>query len=117
MDTQQVLELLRKELRAVREADDRFKAWQEEMAAETRATQARTATIREKMGTSHMEMVSAFKPEIEEETMACREMMDARLEEEQPASLDMKPEAAEREVPIEMPVGEPKKKRRRDQNQ
>jgi hypothetical protein len=58
------------------------------------------------MGASHMEMVSAFKPEIEEETMA---------------SVDTKPEVAQQEVPIEeaevMPVGEPKKKRRRDRNQ
>jgi hypothetical protein len=53
--------------------------------------------------------------------MACQEM-EARLEEEEPASVDMKPEVAQDEkVPIEdttvMAVGEPKKKRRRDRNQ
>jgi hypothetical protein len=48
------------------------------------------------MGTSHMGMVSTFKPEIEEETMACRETTEARLEEEKPTSVDMKPEAAEK---------------------
>jgi hypothetical protein len=57
----------------------------------------------------------------EKETMACQEM-EERLEEEKPTSLDRKPEAAEeRQVPEEnaevMPVGEPKKKRRRDRNQ
>jgi hypothetical protein len=52
------------------------------------------------------------------ETMACQEM-EARQEEEEPSSVDRKPEVAEqREVPVEdtevMPVGEPKKKRRRE---
>ncbi|PNF32272.1 hypothetical protein B7P43_G17489 [Cryptotermes secundus] len=47
--------------------------------------------------------------------------MEAHLVEEEPASVDRKPEAAElREVPVQdaevMPVGEPKRKRRRDQN-
>jgi hypothetical protein len=124
---QQMMELLRKELRAEREAaekraDDRFKAWREktaamreELVAETEATreetgaiQARTEAMREKMGTSHMEMVSEFKPEIEEDTMACREATEARLEEEKPASVDTKPAAAQQEeVPLVIPVGEP----------
>jgi hypothetical protein len=143
MDIQQMLELLRKESRAEREAaekraDDKFKAWREELVTEmeatreeTRAIQAmtevtqadtkviktRTAAMQEKMGASNMEMVSAFKPEIEEETMGCREMTEVHLEEEKPASVDTKPEAAQQEeVPVEnakvMPVGEPKKKRR-----
>jgi hypothetical protein len=52
--------------------------------------------------------------------MACQEM-EAR-QEEKATSLDRKLEAAEeREVPVEdaevMPVGEPRKKRRRDRNQ
>jgi hypothetical protein len=51
--------------------------------------------------------------------MACQEM-EARLEEEEPTSVDMKPKAAqEKEVPVEdatvMLVGEPKKKRSKDQ--
>jgi hypothetical protein len=49
---------------------------------------------------------------------ACQETMEARLEEEKPASMEMKPEVADEEVPledaVEMPVGEPRK-RRRDQ--
>jgi hypothetical protein len=45
--------------------------------------------------------------------------MEARLEEKGPTSVDRKPEAAQQEeVPLQdaevMPVGEPKKKRRRD---
>ena len=51
------------------------------------------------------------------ETLACLEM-EARPEEEEPASVNRKPEAAEqREFPVEavtvMPVRRPKKKRRR----
>jgi hypothetical protein len=61
-------------------------------------------------------------PITQKETMACREKAEARLEEEDPASVDMKPEVAQDEtVPVEdatvMPVGQPKKKRRRDRNQ
>jgi hypothetical protein len=55
-----------------------------------------------------MEMVSKFKPEIEEETMACREAMEVHLEEEKPVSVYKKPAAAQQEdVPIVIPVGEP----------
>jgi hypothetical protein len=63
--------------------------------AEMEAIGARTAAMQEKMGASHMEMVSAFKLEIKEETMACQETTKAHLEEEKLASVDMKPEAAE----------------------
>jgi hypothetical protein len=54
-----------------------------------------------------------------EETVACQEKTEVRLEEEEPTSVDRTPEVAqEREVPredaVEMPVGEPRK-RRRDQ--
>jgi hypothetical protein len=127
--------------------DANSKAWREEMAAERRATQARTEAtraetraiqakteaMRRRIGTSHKEMFAETKPERDMETMACRETTEAHLEEEEtmacqemearpeekePTSSDMKPEAAERrEVPVEdaevMPVGEPKKKRRR----
>jgi hypothetical protein len=86
---------------------------------ETEAIKARTKTMQENMGTSHKEIMAEIKPRRDMETMACQEM-EARLEGEQPTSLDRKPEAAERrEVPLEdtevMPVEEPKKKRRRDQ--
>jgi hypothetical protein len=49
------------------------------------------------------------------ETMACQEM-EAHQEEDEPSSVDRKPEVAEREVPVEdaevMLVGEPKKRHR-----
>jgi hypothetical protein len=71
----------------------------------------------EKTDASHKEILAETKPERDMETMACREMTEARLEEEKPTTVNRKPEAAEqREVPVEdaevMPVGEPKKKRR-----
>jgi hypothetical protein len=57
----------------------------------------------------------------QEETMAFQETMKARLEEEEPASVEMKPEVAhEQEVPLEdavvMPVGEPRRRRRDQQH-
>jgi hypothetical protein len=114
---QQMMELLLKEMRAWGEKID---AKTRTTKAKTEAIKARTRAMRKKMGASHMDMVSAFKPEIEEETMACREMTEARPEEEKMLTLvNMKPEMVEQqEVPVEdaevMPVGEPKKKRRRD---
>jgi hypothetical protein len=125
-----MMQLLLKEMRAWREKMDAetratqarteaTKARTEATKAETEVIKARTRAMREKMGASHMEMVSAFKPEIEEETMACRETMEAHQEEEKLTSPDGKPEAAQKaEVPAEnatvMLVGEPKKKRHRD---
>jgi hypothetical protein len=40
-----------------------------------------------------------------EETMACQETMEVRLEEEEPTSVEMKPEVAHEEVPLELGVG------------
>jgi hypothetical protein len=118
MEMHQMMELLLKKLRINNEEilakiDANSKAWREEMAAERRATetraiQERTEAMREKMGTSHMEMVFSFKPEIEKETMAFREASGARLEEEKSASVDTKPPAAQQEeVLIVISVGEP----------
>jgi hypothetical protein len=55
------------------------------------------------------------------ETMACQETMEARLEVEEPASVDTTPEVADdQEVPVEddeeMPAGEPRKRRRDRRN-
>jgi hypothetical protein len=51
-----------------------------------------------------------------EETTACQETMEARLEVEEPASVDMTPEVADEEVPSKnaevMAAGGPKKRRR-----
>jgi hypothetical protein len=110
MESQQMMELLLKKSRA----------GQEEM----RMNQAKTDAVllaMQMMESSHREIVAEVKPEMDVMTKACQEM-EERLEEEQPTSLDRKPEAAEqREVPVEdakvMPIGELKKKRRRDQNQ
>jgi hypothetical protein len=85
------------------------------------AYQAKTDTFlptMQEMETSHKETAAVIEPENEVNTMACQGM-EARQEEEKPPSLDTKPEAAQREeVPVEdaevIPVGEPKKKRRRD---
>jgi hypothetical protein len=123
------------ELMAKLDADS--KAWRERMAAERRAIEAeteaiktRTRAIRENMGASLREMVAeatpernmetaaAFEPQTEVNTMACQGM-EALPEEEKPTSADRKPEAAEEyEVPAEnaevIPVGEPKKERRKD---
>jgi hypothetical protein len=78
------------------------------------AYQAKTDAVLPAM----QETATAFEPEIEVNTMACQGM-EAHQEEEKPASLDTKPEAAQRkEVPVEdaevIQVGELKKKRRRD---
>jgi hypothetical protein len=47
-----------------------------------------------------------------EETMACLEKTEVRLGKEEPASVEMKPEVVDEEVPREdaarMPVGEPR---------
>jgi hypothetical protein len=64
-------------------------------------------------------MVAKTKPERDMETMACRETMEAHLEEEELTSVGKKPEAAEQqELPIEdatvMLVGEPKRIWHRD---
>jgi hypothetical protein len=80
---------------------------------------ARTEAMRRDIGSSHMEMVSAFKPKIEEETMACRESTETRLEGKKPTSPDRKPEAAQKEEVLTenaevIPVGEPRKKWRKD---
>jgi sRNA-binding protein len=93
MEMQQMMEFFRKQLRADREyflakmdanqakADADRKAWREKIVADTRATQAeteaikaRTAAMREIMGTSHKEMVAEIKPGRDMETIACQEM-------------------------------------------
>jgi hypothetical protein len=69
---------------------------------------------RENMGTSHKEMVSEFKPEIEEETVAYQEM-EARQDEQKPTPVNRKPEAAEHqeEVPKEDAIAKPVNGRKR----
>jgi hypothetical protein len=97
------------------------KVWREQMDAETEANRRETVVIRAETKARREEMAAMRDKRVNEnheETMACQEM-EARQEEKGPTSVETKPEAAQKEeVPVEaaevMPVGEPKKKRRRD---
>jgi hypothetical protein len=136
MEMQQMMEMLLKEIRAnqVKAVPDREerKAERKTDKEEIRSNQAKLlATMeaaQEKAETRHKEFLARIDArwnawrEImnanHDETVAYQEE-EAHPEEEKPASVDMKPEAAEqREVPVQdatvMPVEEPKKKRRRD---
>jgi hypothetical protein len=98
----------------------------EDMSADMKARLEEIAALTDKIwaarqemrNVSHKEAAAVIEPETEVNMMACQGM-EAHQEEEKPASLDTKPEAAQQEeVPVEdaevIPVGEPKKKRRRD---
>jgi hypothetical protein len=119
-----------KELLAKMEADRKIdkeerkadRVQMQEMMKMMQAYQAKTDAVlpaTQVTETSHKETAAVIEPENEVERMACQGM-EARPEEEKPTSAERKPEAAkQREVPAEnaevIPVGEPKKKRRRDQ--
>jgi hypothetical protein len=116
-DIQLIFEML-KEFKA------ESKAWREELAAETRATQARTQMIKAetkaiegRTAAMREKRLKANMKAWQDETLACQEM-EARPEEKL-TSVDRKPETAEeRQVPEEnaevIPVGEPRNKRRKD---
>jgi hypothetical protein len=91
METQQILELLLARLDAYTKATEGMKFAMQSMRSEIENTR--------------------------EETMACQEKTEARLEGEEPTSVDMEPDVAHQEVPREdaaiMPVGV-RRKRRRD---
>jgi hypothetical protein len=97
-----------------------MKANQAKVMAKLDAYQAKTEAgllAMQVMETSHKGIVAETKPETEIKTMACQEM-EARQEEKKPTSPDRKPKAAQKEeVPAKnaevIPVGEPRKKRRR----
>jgi hypothetical protein len=118
-----------KELLAKMEADRKIdkeerkadRAQTQQMMKMLQAYQAKTDAIlpaTQVMETNLKETTASFKPETDEvETMACQGM-EARPE-EKPTSADRKPEAVEEykalaENATVIPVGEPKKKRRRD---
>jgi hypothetical protein len=65
---------------------------------------------------ARMEAWLTERNDTREETMACQGKTEARLEVQEPTSVDMRPEAAQRQVPREgdavMLVGEPRKGRR-----
>jgi hypothetical protein len=93
-------------------------ALQAKMESNLEKMDANLKSMQERMNTGHKEMMAWLKDlKINgEETMACQENTEARLQGE-PASEDMTLEVAhEQEVPVEdatrMPVGEPRKRRR-----
>jgi hypothetical protein len=117
-DLMKKLDAYQEKVAADRKADKEemkadIKAWREKISAEIETMKAKMRAIRENMGTSHKEMVAVIEPGRNMEKIACQEM-EAHPEEEKPASVDMKPEAAEqREVPVQdataIPVVEPEK--------
>jgi hypothetical protein len=114
MDSQQMMELLLKEMRAWRE---KIAAGTEVIQAETEATKARTKAMRENMGASREEKIE-LKPKTEVKALACQKM-ETHQEERKPTPPYRKPEAAQKDEVLKvdaevMLVREPKKKRRRD---
>jgi hypothetical protein len=126
-DVAQIMEILlamQDEMKADGGATARMDAWLERtkaeteaIRAETEATLASTKAMRDKRiranGYTCIEDIKFNR----EETMACQEAMEARLEEDKPASEDTTPEVArEQEVPGKdaeiVPFGKPRKKRR-----
>jgi hypothetical protein len=112
MELQQMIELLLKEIRAIHaKVDADRKKDQEDFLARWDANRK---AWREDIRSMRFETSIARK-----ETMACQETEARPEEEKMPTLVDRKPEAAkQREAPVDdakvMPVGEPKKKRRRD---
>jgi hypothetical protein len=111
---EQIMEIL------VRMEADR-KAWREKAEMDHKKFLARLRTD-EKAWREEIRSVLFETTNTREEMMAYRELMEARPEVEKPTSADRKPEAAEEyEDPVEdaevVPVGEPRKKRRRERNQ
>ncbi|PNF29782.1 hypothetical protein B7P43_G10691 [Cryptotermes secundus] len=95
-----------------KERIEKLKA-KEEMLSKLDSDQAKVEadrkTWREELATSHSGMAK-IKPETDKEMLACREMMEAHLqEEEKRTSLDRKPEVAQQEVPIEDAIVKPVK--------
>jgi aconitase B len=114
MDANQTkVETGHKELLAKMEADK--KAAQVKADADRVQMQERMQVHRRELKEMMKKMMNANH----NETLACREMTEERLKEKKLTSPDRKPEAAQKtEVPAEnatvMPVGEPRKKQRRD---
>jgi hypothetical protein len=96
------------------------------MEANTKAMQENqetTARMDVKIGSMHDELISTLKnfKFNGKETPACQETMEARLEAEEPVSVDTTPEVADdQEVPVEdaevLSVAEPRKRRRDERN-
>jgi hypothetical protein len=113
------MEAARKELLAKMEADR--KADQEKAEADRKIDRDERKADQERMEARRREIIEMMKVmnSNHNETSACRETTEERLVEKKPTSPDRKPEAAQKtEVPVDdsevMPVGGPKKKRRKD---
>jgi hypothetical protein len=76
---------------------------------------ANMETLMARMDASHKKMTAWLSDtnDNREETMACQETMETRLEEKKPASMEKKPEV---EDAARMPVGEPRNRRREERN-
>jgi hypothetical protein len=97
-----------------------LKSVQDEMKKKIKANKTMLAEMIARMDARREDM-EASRNSWRKETMSYQETTEARLEEDKPASVDTTPEVVhEQEVPrenaIEMPVGEPRK-RRRDRRQ
>jgi hypothetical protein len=108
-EVEQILEVLKTMI-------EKMRAETEAIQAETEATRARTRAMRDKRMKANRDACIEDIKDTQEETMACQQTMEARLEEEEPASVDMTPEVShEQKVPMEdavvMPVREPRKRR------
>jgi hypothetical protein len=103
-----------------------LKSMHDEMKKKIKTNKTMLAEMIARMEASHekrMARMDALLTDIKndrKETMACQEIVEARLEVEEPASVDMTPEVADEEVTREgaarMPVGEPRKRRRDRRN-
>jgi hypothetical protein len=102
--------------------DTNTKTMQEDMKTNQAKTDINLKEMRKEIKSGQAEMrsiVNAWLSDLKinrEETMACQETMEACLECKEPASVEIKPEVADEEVPKEdavvMPVGEPRNRRR-----
>jgi hypothetical protein len=120
-DMQLIIEMLAKAEADWKADKEEIKREKEEMEADQKEFLARLRAD-EKAWREEIRSVLFETTNTRKEALAYRESMEARPEVEKPTSADRKPEAAEEyEVPVEdaevMPVGEPRKKRRRGRNQ
>jgi hypothetical protein len=130
MESQQMMELLLKEIRAGQEEnrinqakmDANMKAWREKVEADRKIDQEERKATQEKAETHHKDFLAgmdadskAWREEMaavrsnwannnHNETLACREMTEERQEEKKPTSPDRKPEAHRKQrSPQKMP--------------
>jgi hypothetical protein len=133
-EMKQIMEMLKTILASMDAHQARINAETEAFRAETEAIQARTKARQEKLDankkTANIDIIEEMdakhkkvtdRNDNREETVACQEKTEARLEgKEEATSVDMEPEVAHEEVPVEdavvMPVGEPRKRRRDRRN-